>query len=327
MLIAKEPTAADSEGIKAIYLESRLENFMQTLPPGLIQMAKGLGMKNIMNGMAGFDHDELLAGCVDDFLDERNRCILLEEDFKTIGYCIASYEIVNDFGRIKHLIGIGDIFIKKECRRKGLGSKLLKAFVDEMNKKEICSIITVLKEKQYTPANVKLFEKNGFVLEKLSYNLNLTKKKYKVDHTIRKAVPGDYEGYAKLITAMYESFLDFDKNIYHGTDVVFSQGYYLEELREPNCLHTVCEIDNEIAGICMITVEEDSVFIHSVSVADKYARQGVATSLYHNAFNFAKEQGYSEIKAVVFAQNETSCGFHEHMMMRPESHRYIYKTI
>jgi ribosomal protein S18 acetylase RimI-like enzyme len=327
MLIIKEPTVADSEGIKAIFLESQIENFIHTLPPSLLGMAKGMGMNDLVKGMAGFDHGDMLLDYVDDFLSERNQCLIMEEGGEIIGYCLASDEIVNSFGKLKRIIGIGEIFIKKEYRCKGLGSTLLNEFVDSMYKKEVGSIVTVLDEKQFKPAIIKLFENNGFILEKVGYKLKLSKKKYKVDYTIRNAVPGDYEGYAKLVINMYESFKSFDENIYNGTAVVYSKGYYLEELRDPICLHTVCEIDNEIAGICMVQEDGNDISIHTVSVADKYAKRGVATSLYHNAFNFAIDNGYTEITSVVFAQNKSSCKFHEHMMMRVDNRRYIHKTL
>ena len=323
----REPTIADSEKIKIIFIESRVDSFIDTMPPEILRMAKMVGMNNILKDMARLDNDEIVANCVNDFLDQRNRCMIMEEKGKVIGYCLASTEILNDFGMLKLIIGIGEIFISREYRRKGLGSKLLNAFIDSMYDEEACSIITVLDDQQYNSANVKFFEKNGFALKKLGYKLNLSKKSYKVDHIIRNAVPGDYEGYAKLMIQMYESFKSFDENIYYGTEVVFSQDYYLRELCEPSTLHLVCEIDNEIAGICMFEWRKDDINLHSVSVAEKYAKRGVATSLYHSAFNNAIERGYSAATAVVFAQNEASCKFHEHMMMRPEIYRYEHKTI
>jgi ribosomal protein S18 acetylase RimI-like enzyme len=326
MTIIKEPTVADSDGIKAIFLESQFEAFVHTLPPSLLWMMNGMDMNTLMEEMAGFDHEEMLADCVDDFLSERNRCVIMVEDSKTIGYCLASVEMSMNFGKLKRIIGIGEVYIKKEYRSKGMGSALVKEFINLMNRKEACSIITVLDEKQFKPAIVKLFENNGFILEKVGYKLKLNKKKHKVDYEIRNAVLDDYEGYAKLVINMYKSFESFDENIYNGAEVIFSRRYYFEELRDPDCLHTVCEIDNEIAGICMLKKDGTDLSIHTVSVDDKYAKMGVATSLYHSAFNFAIENGYSEIAAVVFAQNKASCKFHEHMMMRVASRRYIHKT-
>ncbi|MCL2496398.1 MAG: GNAT family N-acetyltransferase [Clostridiales bacterium] len=325
MITVREPAIADSAEIESVFYESKMENFIDTLPPELLKMAKGLGMNNIMKDMARLNYDDVVAGSVESFLDHRNRCMIMEENGKIIGYCLASTEIVNNFGKYKLIIGIGDIYIRKKHRRKGLGSKLLKDFIDYMNKHEECSIISVLIDEQYNTVNAKLFEKNGFILEKLGYKLKLGNRKYNVGHTVRSAVPSDYQGYAKLMIDMYESFISFDENIYNGTEVVFSERYYLEELREPNCFHIVCEIDNDIAGICMFRSEENCIDIHTVSVAENYVKRGVATSLYHSVFNFAQKRGYSEIIAVVFAQNEASCKFHEHMMMRPSKHRYIYK--
>ena len=126
----------------------------------------------------------------------------------------------------------------------------------------------------------------------------------------------------ELVIDMYESFKSFDENLYHGTEVVYSQSYYLQELNRLKCLQIVCEIDNDIAGICMVDWDRDSINIHTVSVAEKHAKKGIATALYHSAFNFAIEKGYSEITAVVFAQNKSSCKFHEHMLMQPLNRRY-----
>jgi len=325
MLIVKKPTVADSEGIRAIFLEYQIEAFFNNLPPALRRMTYGMNMNDLMKDMANFSHDDILDSCIDDFLAERNRCVVMEKDGKIIGYCLASVEIVNHFGTIKRIIGIGEIYINKTYRYKGFGSKLLIAFIKSMNKNEECSIATVLNEQKYNPSIANFFEKNGFMLEKLGYKLKLGKKEYKVDYTIRDAVPGDYEGYKKLVISMYESFKNFDANIYNGVEVVYSEGFYLQELREPDTHHFVCEIDNDIAGICMVQEDEDDISIHTVSVADKYAKRGIATSLYHSAFNFAMENGYSEISAVVFAQNNAARKFHEHMKMRPVTHRYKYQ--
>ena len=150
------------------------------------------------------------------------------------------------------------------------------------------------------------------------------KKNYRVDYPIRNALPSDYSGYSKLVIYMYESFKRFDENIYNGTEVVYSEGYYLSQLCEPNCFHLVCEIDNEIAGICIIDEDSDGMNIHTVSVAEKHAKKGVATSLYHSAFNLTREKGHSEVTATVFAQNHASRKFHEHMLMRPTKYRYVF---
>ncbi|MDR2711636.1 MAG: GNAT family N-acetyltransferase [Clostridiales bacterium] len=325
MITIKEPTIEDSEGIKSIFLEKHAEDFVKTLPPEYLKMARSVGIKSIMRDMTGPDHDEMMAGFVDDFLAERNRCLIMERYDKVIGYCIASTEIKDDFGKMILVIGIGEIFIKKDKRRRGFGSRLLREFINKVSKEEECTIITVLDEEQYDPAVVGFFEKNGFVLDKLSYKKELGKKNYSVDHHIRKALPGDYEGYKELVINMYESFKSFDENIYHGTEVVYSQRYYLHELSMPNCLQIVCEVGNDIAGICMIDWDRDGVNIHTVSVAEKHANKGIATALYHSAFNFAIEKGYPEITAVVFAQNKASCKFHEHMLMQPLDRRYTYK--
>jgi ribosomal protein S18 acetylase RimI-like enzyme len=129
----------------------------------------------------------------------------------------------------------------------------------------------------------------------------------------------------ELVIDMYESFKSFDENLYQGTEVVYSKWYYRSELNRPNCLQIVCGIDNDIAGICMVDWDRDGIIIHTVSVAEKHAKKGIATALYHSAFNFAIEKGYPEITAVVFAQNKSSCKFHEHMLMQLLDRRYTYK--
>ena len=163
MLSVKEPTIADSEGLKAIFFDKQLEEFASTIPPEFLKAMKGMGIdvNSVLKDMEGYNNDDILKNYVDDFLSKRNRCLILKDSGKIIGYCLASAEISSHFGKLIRIIGIGELYIAKGYRNKGLGSSLLKAFVKIVKEKEECSVATLLDEKQYKPVNVKLFEHNG----------------------------------------------------------------------------------------------------------------------------------------------------------------------
>ena len=325
MITIRRPTINDREGISSIFIEKEVGNFLTSLPPGMAMISKQLGIKNIEDEMLGMVDKSMFDSYLNDFLSPRNRCRLIERNDKIIGFCLASYDKSFLFNRFENIIGIGDIYIKKAYRNKRFGSILLKSFIKSMYKEGSCYIIIFLDEKTYNEEIERFLIKNGFEVEKISYKKSLSGNKYKVNHNIREATPEDYLGYMTLNNYMYESFLEFDKDLYNGAKVVYSEDFYLSELYRDDTHLFVYETNNEIAGICKILETKGEIEIHTVSVAKKYARQGIATSFYNFAFNYAMVNGYKSVEAVVFAKNTSSCKFHEHMNMKPAGFRYVYK--
>ncbi|MEG1752301.1 MAG: GNAT family N-acetyltransferase [Christensenella sp.] len=66
----------------------------------------------------------------------------------------------------------------------------------------------------------------------------------------------------------------------------------------------VCKVKDEVAGfLALKQINEQTVSIHLAAVRQRWRVAGIATSLYANAIQWAKEQGFSCVEGYISAAN------------------------
>ena len=118
---------------------------------------------------------------------------------------------------------------------------------------------------------------------------------------IRRATPDDYDAVVEMVSDIWEDRGgDYLPRVYHD---------WLEDEPGRGRKTFLAEIDGDAAGIVQgVVLSEDEAWFQSMRVATDYRRQGVAHRLNEASFQWAREQGATVGRAMIFSWNTASFG-------------------
>ncbi|RZH69339.1 GNAT family N-acetyltransferase [Natrinema altunense] len=118
---------------------------------------------------------------------------------------------------------------------------------------------------------------------------------------IRRATPDDYEAVADFTSDIWpDRGGDYIPRVYHD---------WLEDGPGQGKKTFLAEVDGEVAGIVQaVMLSPDEAWFQGMRVAAEYRRQGVSRRLNEASFEWAREQGATVGRVMVFSWNAASLG-------------------
>ncbi|THE66223.1 GNAT family N-acetyltransferase [Salinadaptatus halalkaliphilus] len=118
---------------------------------------------------------------------------------------------------------------------------------------------------------------------------------------IRRATHDDYEAVRAFTSDIWaDRGGDYIPDVYHD---------WLEDPDETGKKTFLAEVDGEAAGIVQaVMLSSDEAWFHGMRVASQYRRQGVSTRLNEATFEWAREQGATVGRVMIFSWNTPSLG-------------------
>jgi len=140
--------------------------------------------------------------------------------------------------------------------------------------------------------------------------------------TIRKAVEADYQSvnflYHETYTLYHKNMPDQYKEMPKTT---LPKGTFLNIIEDKKELMIVAELNKEVVGVLYALTEKDDgddwaqsyhrVSVEEISVSPKHFNKEIGTELMQATENWAKEQGISDITALVYAFNDNAINFYQ----------------
>ncbi len=146
---------------------------------------------------------------------------------------------------------------------------------------------------------------------------------------IRKIQNNDFQSIAKLVRQVHDLHYNNRPDIYNDIDP-FEKSYFDFLMSDENTISIVCEIDEEIVGICITTIRKPSsnplikarkiAYIENMCVDKNYRKNGIGKKLFDEAVRLSKKQGAVSVELMVWDFNSDAISFYKKLGFSYKSH-------
>lgn len=149
---------------------------------------------------------------------------------------------------------------------------------------------------------------------------------------IRDLTAEDIEKFNILMMKVHDYHVNNRPDIYNRIEKSNSSKTWSIEalLQNKNCILLGAEIDDDLAGICTMTMRAPSEnpcvvprtrgYIDVICVSKEHRRKGIATALYNEAVQRAKRLGADNVELMVWDFNKPALGFYRSLGMTVQSY-------
>lgn len=138
---------------------------------------------------------------------------------------------------------------------------------------------------------------------------------------IRELTINDFDIVESIIAKLHQLHIDNRPDFYIENEHPISKKEYKAMLKNQDKINIAYIVDDKIAGICLATIKdriEKSIYIDDIYVLEEFRHQGIATRLYKQVENIAKDMGAKRIDLTVWQFNKTAMSFYKSLGMKTQ---------
>lgn len=154
------------------------------------------------------------------------------------------------------------------------------------------------------------------------------------DLKVRRATPADYETICELADQMDAPMRQNLPDRFRRPEGAVRRRDQLEHyIADDNTFLAIAELDGRAVGVvnsCLKPMPDfpqkkplHSLLIRGIVVRDGFRRQGIGSTLYRAAQEWAASRGATEVQANVYDFDRATLAFLEHLGFAPLSHRLV----
>ena len=144
---------------------------------------------------------------------------------------------------------------------------------------------------------------------------------------IRKLTIKDFEIVESVIAKLHKIHVENRPDFYIENEHPISKKEYKAMLNNQDKISIAYLVDAKIAGVCLATIKnkiEKSIYIDEIFVLEEFRHQGIATRLYNQIENIAKDIRAKRIDLTVWQFNNTAINFYKSLGMKTQ--RIVLET-
>ena len=144
---------------------------------------------------------------------------------------------------------------------------------------------------------------------------------------IRKLTIKDFEIVESVIAKLHKIHVENRPDFYIENEHPISKKEYKAMLNNQDKISIAYLVDAKIAGVCLATIKnkiEKSIYIDEIFVLEEFRHQGIATRLYKQIENIAKDIRAKRIDLTVWQFNNTAINFYKSLGMKTQ--RIVLET-
>lgn len=144
---------------------------------------------------------------------------------------------------------------------------------------------------------------------------------------IRELTINDFDIVESIIAKLHKTHVENRPDFYIENEHPISKKEYNAMLSNQDKINIAYIVDDKITGVCLATIKdriEKSIYIDDIYVLEEFRHQGIATRLYKQVENIAKDIGAKRIDLTVWQFNKTAMNFYKSLGMKTQ--RIVLET-
>lgn len=144
---------------------------------------------------------------------------------------------------------------------------------------------------------------------------------------IRELTISDFEIVESIVAKLHKLHVDNRPDFYIENEHPINNKEYKTMLNSKDKINIAYIVDDKITGVCLATTKdriEKSIYIDDIYVLEEFRHQGIATRLYKQVENIAKDIGAKRIDLTVWQFNKTAMNFYKSLGMKTQ--RIVLET-
>lgn len=142
---------------------------------------------------------------------------------------------------------------------------------------------------------------------------------------IRTAKKDDFEQIDKMFHHLYSLHIENRPDIFNDNGYPYSLKWFTKIIKDKNSITLVYEDNGEICGFCFGKINSKATptlktiaDIDDIFVDDKYRKKGIATLLYKEFEQIAKQSGAYQVRLCLWSFNREAEAFYRKMGMNEQ---------
>lgn len=142
---------------------------------------------------------------------------------------------------------------------------------------------------------------------------------------IRKLTLLDYEAADRLMQRLHDMHVEARPDLYVAVEHPYPLEEFEEKVTSEQFISLAAEEDGEIIGVCFVELREKSLMVempvammNALCVDEASQRKGIATRLFEEATNRAKDAGAKRLDLMVWGFNDAARAFYEKLGMKEQ---------
>ena len=142
---------------------------------------------------------------------------------------------------------------------------------------------------------------------------------------IRDMTIQDYDAVDKLMQHLHKLHFEARPDLYVDKAHPYSLEEFEEKVMNDKCICLVAEEDGEVVGICFVKLADKGLMVempvammNALCVDEASQRKGIATRLFEEATNRAKDAGAKRLDLMVWGFNDAARAFYEKLGMKEQ---------